>query len=639
MSEPVKLPARSTTGSSRLPSPHQSGSQPGGPTATSGSGYSAADSQGNFPHLQDEDTADFHNRAGLDIDFDELDRDPSERRPGGPVAEAVLSAGPRAYQLKWIIPLLAFLIATLVQSIGLIAATQRYVDWMEKIEDKLETTISQEPLQAPAEAKWRHQRLRERLGARDNFAAWTGLRPVANGKGFLGVVAWAIPLYWSFYCFTGRNVRLWARTLAAASLLALLKGLLTWSTLVPDSEAWDACRERLDDKAYAYFTSSASGFAGFFQGIPFVLWLWVDSLIFGMRHNQELVCGNSMSGSTYITAVFALGLFDAFRAKARRLRAMFRPLVHILLGCLLALVVLSDALSDIVSRQQYAMDVVLALLFSSLIYGSPALAIAVDSFLIRGAQRGLDSKDGCDVGDIVVPPCCLPFCYFHGRYFLFRKSAQETEADRQAQERAAATLQQMQLDQEATTRRILELEAELESVRQRTQVRERQEALEAERRLNEQLAELQNAHDLRISKRVAQFEEEVQKDTEIAKRLQDDLQVEEKRISTLEETAQDESVRFTNEISRLQGEIGELHEARASKSASEAEELKLIEELQAQAMALNLSWGELMDLSSAGFVVDAVSPKVRMEPEAAKRPYRWLPSVGQMLMHPKDYSL
>ena len=51
--------------------------------------YSPADTNGNFAPLLDE------NNRGPELaeafDLDELELDPSERRPGGPVAAAVLS--------------------------------------------------------------------------------------------------------------------------------------------------------------------------------------------------------------------------------------------------------------------------------------------------------------------------------------------------------------------------------------------------------------------------------------------------------------------------------------------------------------------------------------------------------------------
>jgi len=98
----------------------------------------------------------------------------------------------------------------------------------------------------------------------------------------------------------------------------------------------------------------------------------------------------------------------------------------------------------------------------------------------------------------------LPFCFFHGRYFLYLESALEVQDALSAQRVAKQVGEDFRVEQEETARRLLELEAQLEAVKQRTQVRERQEAAEAQRWWNEQLQEMQKVHELRVEKGLAQ---------------------------------------------------------------------------------------------------------------------------------------
>jgi len=446
------------------------------------SGYAPADSQGNFQLPTDSDTTDL---------FDELEYDPSERRPGGRVAAAVRAAGPQARRQKWILPLVGFLASLLIQSIGLCASTQRYVLWMAQLDHQL---VSHDGA-VPAGAAGNRSLPIEMLGPRDNFADWLGHGSASKLP--VDVVAWAIPCVWVATALTSGNLRLWAHTLLAASLLALMKGTFAWMTLVPDASGWEACRERLHPQGQQPAPVPS---------VLMVLGLWFQDLVFGMRRQQTLVCTSSFSGPSYICALFSLGLYDACRIKVRQLKPQFRTLSHVLSAVVLTAIVLTDAYLDLVTGRQYTMDVALALAFALLFYSSPVIAMSVDSFLIWGCPIDADAKGGCDVGDVVVPPCCMPFCFMHGRYFLHTKPADQVQAAMRAQAEARRVAEEFRLEQEEATRRVMELETQLKAVRQRSELRERQDDADMQRRLGDQLAEARRVQETRLAKELARLE-------------------------------------------------------------------------------------------------------------------------------------
>ncbi|OLP96339.1 hypothetical protein AK812_SmicGene21443 [Symbiodinium microadriaticum] len=164
----------------------------------------------------------------------------------------------------------------------------------------------------------------------------------------------------------------------------------------------------------------------------------------------------------------------------RKMKPHFRSLAHLASGGLLTVLVLVDASIDVALGRQYTAGVTMSLVLALLTYQSPALAVCADRLLVRGTP-GLNTLAGQappkeshhtedtsrDLGDIVVPPCCLPFCGFHGRYFLYSQPASEKEQELLAQRQAQAELEQLQKEQESTTRRLLELEAQLESLHAR----------------------------------------------------------------------------------------------------------------------------------------------------------------------------
>jgi len=538
-------PARAPGLGSSAPSVAQGASVP---TAAArhgeGGGYAPADRQGNFrsqpPMMTDDDTTDSSHR----VDFDELEHDPSERRPGGPVAEAVRAAGPKAWQQKWMVPGLLFLAAFLLQSVGLHAATRRYVVWMDQLRWQLH------PAAAGVDPESHHHLLQvalEHVGPRDNFAAWLGTHEVH--KLTLDLVAGCVPFAWLFVVVSSKNLRLWTRTLLAGSILALLKGTFAWVTLVPDSSGWEVCQERLHPVVSEMTSEGAlANVASTFKTLSLIIWLWIQDLLFGMRGQDGLVCPNSFSGPSYVCALFSLGLYDATRASVRKVKPHFRTLFQLTTAGLLSTIVVADACLDLVSRRQYTMDVTLALVLSLLVYGSPVVAICTDYLMTRGSPLMLESKEGCDVGDVVVPPCCIPFCCVHGRYFLYTKSAASVEESQRAEAEAMRAAEEFRVEQEEAARRLLQLEAQLEAVKQRVPVRERQGEADAERQFAERLAEARRSHEERLARGLAERRDKAAKAQAESPKSQ--------RLVQLQARCQEERQRLESEAEAARVEAG-----------------------------------------------------------------------------------
>ncbi|CAE8649208.1 unnamed protein product, partial [Polarella glacialis] len=552
--------------------------------AASPSGYVPADAAGHFsasqaPRAPEEET------DALGYDFDELDTDPSERRPGGSVADRLWAAGAEVRQRKWMLPGVAFALAVLVQSLGLYLATGRYVRWMDNSldPDRLQAgrsapdgvldDASSEPSSDDATL------LRLRSAARlldtpqDNFARFLGGGDSrdSGGRGVLfDVVAGLLPAVWLAAVLRARNLRIWTRTLLAGAVLAALRGCLALAGLTPLAPyASGNCQEMLAGAVLEHYrsgaTPSSGGIVAGLEGTAIVLGLWLQDLFLGMRLQRNFVCASSFSGPSYVCALCALALYDISRAWVRRLKPQFRSMSQLLVSTLLSCVVLVDAGLDVVTGRQYTVDVTLALVLAMLLYQSPALALCTDHLMLTGlppagkeplaaatavtaavaAGTGISLQGGFqasgewtpeslergraaqpppqhllpipartssqsqvvqdygDLGDVLVPPCCLPLCGFHGRYFLYDRPAWEQEQELRAHRQAQAELEQLRGEQQASTRRLLELEAQLEVLRQRSQEREEIAPDQAfQQELQERLQEGKKAYEFRVAQQV-----------------------------------------------------------------------------------------------------------------------------------------
>merc|ERR1719201_1820842 len=86
----------------------------------------------------------------------------------------------------------------------------------------------------------------------------------------------------------------------------------------------------------------SSGFKGFVESMLQIVMLWIQDIFLGMRYQHNLVCPKSVSGPSCVSAVFALGLFEALRIWARKKKPDFRRLFHMLAAMILSLLIVAD---------------------------------------------------------------------------------------------------------------------------------------------------------------------------------------------------------------------------------------------------------------------------------------------------------
>jgi len=573
--------------------------------------YSPADRHGNFSTTAAEDEV--RRPSHADYDLEELDPDPSERRPGGPVAEAVHAMGAGARRMKWTLPVALFLAAFLVQSIGVCIATYKYVNWMANLSAQYEaeaprvlrvnlTGDQPRALDFATDATHRAslhklanqgQLLRRynettveianSLRLPDSFAEWLGQGTSELMPALLDMLSGVVvPVLWAHDAIVSRNLRLWTRTLLVGSIIVALKGLLAWATTVPDSEGLRACQERLQGSPLQF----ANPVLDFITVIWHILLLWVSSVFYGIviplrrfifhTHPKDFVCADMfLSGPTSLCALFSLGLYDVARTTTRKQKPHFRFVYRSFAGLILTFIVVKDGLAQVTTGRQYTMDVVLALVLTMLLYSSPVIAICVDRWLLCGSLLShSDTKDPCDKGDVVIPPCCLPFCCVHGRYFLYSTSVREAEAALRNQ--AATLAEDIRLQQEEAAQRVLELEASIESEWQRAE----EDSTEAEKRLQEALAESAKAFEHRVSRGLRQLDEQVQAEKHAAKQMEKQAIQELENISQVEDRIKEERRQLMKEVASSGDVVKLQREAEATAKALADQELEHVRELQ-----------------------------------------------------------
>lgn len=129
-------------------------------------------------------------------------------------------------------------------------------------------------------------------------------------------------------------------------------------------------------------------------------------------------------------ALFAVGLYDLCRKVTQDVPRRKRLVVRTTIGCLMIAVVTLDVVMILMNRFHYSVDVVLALWLVFLLYTNGALAIAVEwwasqLWLPVEESRGMICKtclrkrvEDNDKGEIMIPPCFIPFCMVEGRYYI-----------------------------------------------------------------------------------------------------------------------------------------------------------------------------------------------------------------------------
>lgn len=284
------------------------------------------------------------------------------------------SLGRLPQSARWVAPAVVLLVALFAQNAGLYLGTRCYVKWMDEL---------QRP--SPSGA------VTGSSGSANVLLDVASVLPLPGHSlelltHVLDAATSLVPVLWFCLVTRTRDLRLWTQVMLSCALLALLKGFFAWSTVMPDAEGWEACRERLDKDGLKYYRRQLFGSSSSIdareidlpKALLDILLLEVRGLwLLGMERRGRF-CGDSLFSSALCRAVlFSLSLWEAVRASSWKLQARTRFIVRTAARCILGAVILGNTVLPVLNRYHYSADVLLALLLALLVYSNPAIAIAV----------------------------------------------------------------------------------------------------------------------------------------------------------------------------------------------------------------------------------------------------------------------
>jgi len=328
------------------------------------------------------------------------------------------------YLFKWFIPFFAFAFGFLIQNILLHVGTYFYVQWMLRLNSKLESghSLSKEDFSSSVRTGALHDLGAQLLGDHDVSVK------VLDGLALL------IPSIWFVAVVNRCDLQQFTKCCFCGAVLAITKGIFAVCTVMPDSTGWDGCKARLGPTGVAWFSDPHNmnfEHRGILTSMKELLHLEVHGtkdLITGKSTRFRFCADMVYSGHTYFAALFATALYD-FVSKAFYERSLSRNSTHCCLfvfGFLLMGYVLTDATLILMNRFHYTIDVLLSLLIVFLFYTNPAVARvsawwANEAWIPRSRHREFSKLcDSESSGDVMVHPCCCwpPFCCFSGRYMV-----------------------------------------------------------------------------------------------------------------------------------------------------------------------------------------------------------------------------
>lgn len=373
--------------------------------------------------------------------------------------------------LRWAAPALVLVAALAVQSSGLLTGTAAYVKWIDTIQ-RADVAVRNK-----ANATGRLTVLPTQLGLDDSLLDSYGPRHLRGGA-LVQLLTAALPLAWFFWVLAARDLRNWSRTLLAASLCAVLKGLVAGSTMLPDAGGWAACYGRLGPGGAAYYLELEA-----FGGIPATAIQAAFGELRSLWQNQRrYYCADAMFSTTVCYGALAsLALVQRLRSSGGK------PAHSALLGLALGLLVCANILLAIVSKSHYTADIAVACILAPLLYGNPAVVLAAEQWSTTNAQvaEALEfeaSEDGPAL-EVFASPLCIP-----GRFRLrSRPEGRRRDDDMQAKGAQRRRLAELRGYNKQAALRQKQLEAELADVIAAGARKEQESAASGRRALEERL--------------------------------------------------------------------------------------------------------------------------------------------------------
>jgi len=485
------------------------------------------------------------------------------------MSERCLEAPATPSLMKWLAPVGVFLAAFFVQNAGLYTATYEYVRWID-LNDNLATAEGVSAISGGG--NFAHK---EALP--DSFADFIG----PHNMVFFEFVSSFLPVVWICIVLYTRNLRLWSRTLLAASILAVFKGFLTIATIVPDATGWRGCEERLGLGGLTYLRwKSGSNFAWVMESFINIIWLTLKGLFKTGTSLRETACADVMfSSQSYFCTLVSVSLYDATRRYSRHFKADFRMYCRAAVACFLVFINGMDIILGIGNRYHYTMDVVLAVVISLLVYSNHIVALCAEHW--QADNRKQANSSDCD---IIVAPCCLPFCCLQGRYYLYSSSAAEAAEAMTVQKRNERHLspaaqnerkrisEEHRLYHEESARRISVLQKRIDSERERSKAQDAEATAAAQVRLRDQIAEAEQQFQMQLVKGLANLNLRVQAEKSAAMQWENKAATHMQRYEKIEEQNSAEHARLLDEQEIVRREADEQRKALEALQSSVAGE-------------------------------------------------------------------
>lgn len=327
--------------------------------------------------------------------------------------------------LKWIGPMFcAGFFQVIVMLIFGRIATYLYVQ--EMLYEAENRPLQKNASNPPFETSANYHRLNVSYNSlNDPVQGWLGWQQVPLTA--LDALAAIFPACFVFLAVYKDELRIWTHIMLSNVLLAFGKGIFEIMTIIPDSIGWRDCQIRLGDEGVNWHTKKRS---------VWELVLFEVAKYFGgpkVRYCADML----WSGHTYVVTLYALGLFEICRRQTRHWTGKtcigkYRCLALWAIGSIAVIQQAVEIYFILKNRFHYTIDVAMAVLMTFLVYSNGAVAasakmwvrwqedersahFASDEYVILKVKLSELESDG----EVIIPPCCLPFCTCEGQEHIF----------------------------------------------------------------------------------------------------------------------------------------------------------------------------------------------------------------------------
>lgn len=188
----------------------------------------------------------------------------------------------------------------------------------------------------------------------------------------LDMLAALFPFLFVVLCVAIDEPVVWTRIWCCFFFLAVLKGLFSWITVVPDSGGWAVCQKRLSSSQYS------------------VKWYSQERTVWELLNMSPLsrLCADMMfSGHTYFVTIFAFGLHECTRVASRTLTAETRIMLESLVAVTAIIHQSIEVYFVLKSHFHYTADVVMAVIMTYLLYTNSVIAVVSTKWATPGFER------------------------------------------------------------------------------------------------------------------------------------------------------------------------------------------------------------------------------------------------------------